>query len=129
MDNTFHGLVLKPGHVKDQYFSRYYFWFTLIISHYLSDDLTTNAKLIANDTSLSVVHKMNTSTINLNNDLNKTRNWESHWKWILTPVLVNKIRNLYFQENFKRQIIIQFISIATPLNQFLSKTSLNVPWY
>ena len=40
----------------------------------LSDDLTTNVKLFAGDTSLfSIVHNMNTSTINSNNDLNKIR--------------------------------------------------------
>ena len=42
----------------------------------LSDDLTTNVKLFADDTSLfSIVCNMNTSTTNLNNDLNKTNNW------------------------------------------------------
>ena len=41
-----------------------------------SDVLTTNVnKLFAEDNSLSsMVHKMNTSTINLNNDLNKIKN-------------------------------------------------------
>ena len=50
----------------------------LLFSNYindLSDDLTSNIKLFADDTSLfSVVHNMNTSTINLNNDLNEIRN-------------------------------------------------------
>ena len=42
----------------------------------LSDDLTTNAKLFADDTSLfSIVRDMNASTTNLNNDLNKIKNW------------------------------------------------------
>ena len=42
----------------------------------LSDELTTNAKLFADDTSLfSIVRDMNTSTANLNNDLNKIKNW------------------------------------------------------
>ena len=47
----------------------------LIYITYLSDDLTTNVKLFADDTSLfSIVHNMNTSTTNLNNDLNKVKN-------------------------------------------------------
>ena len=45
-----------------------------------SDELTTNVKLFADDTSLfSIVHNMNTSTINLNNSLNKIRNWAIPW--------------------------------------------------
>ena len=38
----------------------------------LSDDLTTHIELFVDGTSLfSIAHNMNTSTINLNNDLNK----------------------------------------------------------
>ena len=41
----------------------------------LSDDLTTNVKLFADDASLfSIVHNMNKSTVHLNNDLNKIKN-------------------------------------------------------
>ena len=47
----------------------------------LSDDLTTNVKLFVDDTSLfSIVHNMSMSIINLNNDLNKIRNWAIQWK-------------------------------------------------
>ena len=47
----------------------------LIYINDLSDDLATNVKLFADDTSLfSVVHNMNTSTTNLNKDLNKIKN-------------------------------------------------------
>ena len=47
----------------------------------LSDDLTTNVKLFSDDTSLfSIVHNMNTSTTNLNDDLNKIKNWATQWK-------------------------------------------------
>ena len=42
----------------------------------LSDDLTTNVRLFVDDTSLfPIVHNMNSSTINLSNDLNKIKNW------------------------------------------------------
>ena len=42
----------------------------------LSNDLTTNVKLFADDTSLfSIVHYMKTSATNLKNDLNKIKNW------------------------------------------------------
>ena len=47
----------------------------------LSDDLSTNAKLFADDTSLfSVVRDINTSAAHLNNDLWKISNWAFQWK-------------------------------------------------
>ena len=47
----------------------------------LSDDLTKNVKLFADDTSLySIVYNMNTSTTNLNKDLSKIKNWAIQWK-------------------------------------------------
>ena len=46
----------------------------LIYINDLSDDLTTHVKLMTLHTFL-VVHNMNTSTINVNNDLNEIRKW------------------------------------------------------
>ena len=46
-----------------------------------SDSLTANVKLLADDTlHFSIVHNTNTSTINLNNDLNKIKNWAIQWE-------------------------------------------------
>ena len=48
----------------------------LIYINDLSDNLTSNAKLFADDTSLfSVVHDVNTSAKNLNDDLKKVNDW------------------------------------------------------
>ena len=50
----------------------------LIYINDLSDDLTTNIKLFADDTSpFFVVHDVNTSP---NNDLSKINGWEIQWK-------------------------------------------------
>ena len=65
----------------------------------------------------SVVHNMNTSAINLNNDLNKIRDWAIQWKMNFNFGLANKLRKLYFQGSIKRQIIIQFILITTLFNK------------
>ena len=47
----------------------------LVYINDLSNDLTTNVKFFADDTSLfSIVHNMNTSTTNLNTDLRKIKN-------------------------------------------------------
>ena len=55
----------------------------------LSDKLTANVTLFVDDTSLfSVFHNMNTSTINLDNGLNKIRNWSN------------------FEEIFQRKVIL-----------------------
>ena len=51
-----------------------------------SDDLSTNAKLFADDTSLfSVNRDINTSAAHLNNDLRKISNWAFQWKMIFNP--------------------------------------------
>ena len=58
----------------------------LIYINDLSNDLTTNVKLFADDTSLfSMVHNMNTSAINLNNYLNKIKNWAIQRKMNFNP--------------------------------------------
>ena len=48
----------------------------LINTNDLLDNLTRNAKLFADDTSLfSIVHDVNTSAKNLNDDLKKVNDW------------------------------------------------------
>ena len=68
----------------------------------LPDDLITNAKLFANDTSLfSVVHDVNTSTNNLNNDLSKINDSATQWKMSFNPDPSKKLKKLYFPENIR----------------------------
>ena len=87
----------------------------LIYINDLSDDLTTNVKLFADDNSIfSIVHIMNTSTINLHNDLNKIKNWAIQWKmnFNLDPQEVIFSRKLqktnhnqvYFNPNSVKQV-------------------------
>ena len=52
----------------------------------LSNNLSSNPKLFADDTSLFlVVHDMNQSGINLNDDLGKKSNWTFQWKMSFIP--------------------------------------------
>ena len=52
----------------------------------LSDDLSTTAKLFADNTSLfSIVQNVNTSVSHLNNDLSQISNWAFHWKISFNP--------------------------------------------
>ena len=54
--------------------------FFLIYINDLSDDLSSNPKLFADDASLfSVVHDKNTSAKELHNDLQKINNWDYQW--------------------------------------------------
>ena len=108
MDNILHGLVLKPGYLKDQYLDHCCFWFISTISYLLiyinhvSDDLTTNAELFADDNSLfSIVHNMNTSTTNLNNDLNKIKNWAIQSTMNFNPDPSKQAQEVIFSRKFQ----------------------------
>ena len=58
----------------------------LIYINDLSDDLSTTAKLFADDTSLfSIVQNVETSASHLNSDLSKISNWAFQWKTSFNP--------------------------------------------
>ena len=76
MGNTLHGPQLKQGFHKvlylDYCFTRFYTWTILIYINDLSNDLASNPKLFADDTSLfSVVENMTKSANDINRDLVK----------------------------------------------------------
>ena len=53
----------------------------LVYINDLSNDLKSNPNLFADDTSLfSVIHDVNSSQIDLNEDLGKINNWAYQWK-------------------------------------------------
>ena len=55
----------------------------LVYINDLSNGLKSNPKLFANDTSLVlVIHDVNSSQIDLNENLDKINNWASQWKMI-----------------------------------------------
>ena len=56
----------------------------LIYINDLSDNLTSNAKFFA-DTLFSVVHDVNTSAKELNNDLKKVNDWAFQWSFNPDP--------------------------------------------
>ena len=69
--------------------------FLIYISN-LSGGLKSECKLFADDTSrFSVVHDINTSASNLNEDLEKISNWGLNGKWSLIQILINKLKKLY----------------------------------
>ena len=69
----------------------------------LSDDLTTNVTLFADDTSLfSIVHIMNTSTINLINCLNKIKNWAIQWEMNFNPDPSKQAQKVIFSRKLQK---------------------------
>ena len=69
----------------------------------LSDDLSSNPKLFADDTSLfSVVHDKNTSAKELNNDLRKISNWAYQWKMSFNPDPLKHTQEVYFSRKITK---------------------------
>ena len=77
--------------------------FLLIYINDLSDDLSTNAKIFAGDTSLfSVVCDIRTSAAHLNNDLRKISNWPFQWKMSFNPDPGKQVQEVIFSPNTKK---------------------------
>ena len=71
----------------------------------MSDNLKTNPKLFADDTSLfSIVHDLNVSANDLNHDLKKINDWTYQWKMNFNPDPSKQAQEIIFsrktQENF-----------------------------
>ena len=65
----------------------------------LADELS-NAKLFADDTSLfSVVHNVNTSAGEVNNDLVKISEWAYQWKMSFNHDLLKQSQEIIFTRN------------------------------
>ena len=75
----------------------------LIYINDLSDNLISNAKLFADDTSLfSVVHDVNTSAKELNDDLKKVNDWAFQWKMNFNPDPSKQLPEVIFSRKSKR---------------------------
>ena len=75
----------------------------LIYINDLSDDLSTTAKLFADDTSLfSIVQNVSTSASHLNNDFSKISNWAFQWKMSFNPDLSKQAQEVIFSCNIQK---------------------------
>ena len=69
----------------------------------LSDNLTSNVKLFADDTLLfSLVHDVNTSAKELNDDLKKVNDWAFQWKMSFNPDPSKQAQEVIFSRKSKR---------------------------
>ena len=72
----------------------------LIYINDLSDSLSSNAKLFADDASLfSAVHDINTSAIELNKDLKRSMIGPFNGKLLSIQIVASKLKKLYSAEN------------------------------
>ena len=71
--------------------------------HDLADDLSSNIKLFADDTSLfSVVHDVNASARKINDDLKKIYKWAFQWKISFNPDPSKKTQEVIFIRKIKK---------------------------
>ena len=88
--------------------------FFLIYINDLSDDLTSNPRLFMDDTSLfSVVQNINSSTINLNSNLNKTSDRAFQWKMNFNPDPNKQAQEVILAEKLTKLIIHHYFLIKT----------------
>ena len=68
----------------------------------LTEGLSSNAKLFADDTSLfSVIHDIQTSPNNLNKDLERISNWATQWKMNFNPDTTKQALEVIFSRELK----------------------------
>ena len=71
----------------------------------LTEGLSTNAKLFADDTSLfSVIHDIQTSANNLNKDLERISNWATQWKMNFNPDTTKQAQEVIFSRKVKKTV-------------------------
>ena len=76
----------------------------LIYINDLPDNLSTNVKLFADDTSLfSVVHDIATSSCDLNYDLNRVREWAFQWKMSFNPEPWKQAQEVTFTRKLQKK--------------------------
>ena len=75
----------------------------LIYINDLADDLSSNVTLFADDTSLfSVVHDVNASARELNDDLKNINQWAFQWKKSCNPDLSKQSQEVIFSRKIKK---------------------------
>ena len=75
----------------------------LVYINDLADGLSSNAKLFADETSLfSVIHDVDTSANELNNDLYQINKWAFRWKTSFNPDSSKQVQEIIFSRKAKK---------------------------
>ena len=87
----------------------------LIYINDLQDNLSTNVKLFADDTSLfSVVHDITTSSCNLNYDLNRVREWAFQGKMSFNTEPSKQAQEVIFTRKLQKKDYLHYILMTVP---------------
>ena len=99
----------------------------LIYINDLPNDLSSNCKLFADDTSLfSVVNNIHTSAATLSQDLNGITNWAFQWKMIFNPDLSKQAQEVIFSRKIKKLLHPTLLFNNIALNNSLFKKHLGL---
>ena len=101
----------------------------LIYINDLPDNLSTNVKLFADDTSLfSVVHDIATSSCDLNYDLNRVREWAFQWKMSFNPEPSKQAQEVIFTHKLQKKDYPHYILMTVPWKKPVRKSILECFW-
>ena len=99
----------------------------LIYVNDLPNNLSSNCKLFADDTSLfSVVNNIHTSAATLSQDLNGITNWAFQWKMIFNPDLSKQAQEVIFSRKIKKLLHPTLLFNNIALNNSLFKKHLGL---
>ena len=99
----------------------------LIYINDLSDNLTSNAKLFADDTSLFLaVHDVSASAKELNDDLKKVNDWPFQWKMSFNPDPSKQAQEVFFSCKSKRSTHLPLVFNNSNDSQTFSQKHLGV---
>ena len=99
----------------------------LIYINDLPNDLSSNCKLFADDTSLfSVVNNIHTSATTLSQDLNAITNWALQWKMIFNPDLSKQAQEVIFSRKIKKMLHATLLFNNIPLSNSLFQKHLGL---
>ena len=90
----------------------------------LTEGLSTNAKLFADDTSLfSVIHDIQTFANNLNKGLERISNWATQWKMNFNPDTIKQAQEVISSRKLKKKFILNYCLIMLVLLGHLPKNA------
>ena len=100
----------------------------LIYINDLSDNLSSNVKLFADDTSLfSVIHDTNISAGELNEDLKKISEWAFQWKMIFNPDATKQAQEVIFSRKIKKTLLLLWFSTMLLCLKLTHKNTWELP--
>ena len=92
----------------------------LIYINDLPNDLSSNCKCFANDTSFfSVVNNIDTGATTLSQDLNAITNWTFQWKMTFNPDLSKQAQGVMFSRKIKKLLHLTLLFNNIPLSNSL----------